>query len=288
MLNNQNQIIQSLLRDMPEMELMPNDLTRILEEELAKPAHEIDTDLVDELLELIGAEMPPEGAKENTWGKIEEKLSPKPCSKVITIAKRILMAVAILIVVFFASFGTATAFKWTSLLKLLAPVAETFDIYSDNNTPGDPSAVNLPYTDRSTGETQLQYTRLEEMPAEHQGCRVLPPWLPERFTFLQGSFYDDGQATVITAGYAGGEDLFTLTSTFLSNEDDISSYTYEYEASWKNPVSHSINGIPVTLYFNSETNRSACSWIFENVHFLAIGNLTEEELMQVLEALMAR
>ena len=284
MSNDRCQEILKRLDERCETELMPDDLMNMLEQELAKPAEEMDTDLVEELLELIGAEMPPEGAEENTWSKIEEQMSrPKP-SVVLKIAKRVLAAAAVIVVLFFASFGTAKAFKWTFLLKLLAPVAETFGIYSDNNLPGQESAAHIPYTDETTGETQLQYATLADMPETYQGHRVLPVWLPERFTFLQGSLYDDGQAAVITAAYTGGEDFFNLTTTILASEADVSSY--EFERSLDEPMESTINGYPVTYYHNTASKRLAVSWITDNACHMAIGYITQEELSKIVGALI--
>ena len=50
--SNSSEIAKRLIND-KNAELMPLELNRILEEELAKPEVEIDVQLVDELLELL-------------------------------------------------------------------------------------------------------------------------------------------------------------------------------------------------------------------------------------------
>lgn len=270
--------------------LTMDDLNQMLEEELAKPPEQIDTALVDDLLDLLNAPQPTDAEQEAAWQQIEKELQGKKrphSSRVSTALRRIVAVAAILVAGFFLSLGTAQAFKWTNLLKFLEPLAETFGIYSDNTQPKESAFTNAAvYTDEETGIVQQQYTAQDVLPEDYQDYRVLPVWLPERFSFLQGSIYDDGQAAVITAVYLGGEDLFNLTTTVFASEEDVSSYWYEYEKSWQDPVSRSINSLPVTFYKNSNTNRGAASWIFNNAHYIAIGNVTEAELEQIVSTII--
>lgn len=71
--SNSSEVINRLIND-KEAELMPLELNRMLEEELAKPEAEIDVQLVDELLKLLEEEEPSEVEKRRMWQGISERL----------------------------------------------------------------------------------------------------------------------------------------------------------------------------------------------------------------------
>ena len=64
--SNPSDIINRLIND-KDAELMPLELNRILEEELAKPEAEIDVQLVDALLKLLEEAEPSEVEKRRMW-----------------------------------------------------------------------------------------------------------------------------------------------------------------------------------------------------------------------------
>ncbi len=139
------------------------------------------------------------------------------------------------------------------LCRQLVDMNEAFQhaIYSANHltTPQPEQSVTL-FTDEETGFEQAFYNSAEEMPMEWNGFRIQPTWLPERFSFIQGSLYADYSVAIISASYTAEEDFFNLVTTFFSNDKDVSSY--EYQKTLGDPITELIAGCEVTYYLNSD------------------------------------
>jgi len=281
MMNKQNEIIERLGN---EANMERAHYERMLELELAKPEEEMDVRLVEELLDALGAEEPAEGTKEIVWASIERKLHDEKKSRRNLLFRRIAACAAVFVVLSLATLGTARAFNWTFLLKMLAPVEETFGIHSANNPEGEATVDPSIYTVEDTEFVQIQYALAEEFPDEWEGFRVEPVWMPERYSFIDGSLYDDGEVAVLSCAYMDGEDFFNMTTTFFSNEETVSSY--EYERTLEIPYIDEIAGKPVTVYRNEDESRLSASWIDGNAHYFVVGNLTEDELIEVISGLM--
>lgn len=281
MMNKQDRIIERLENE-TDMERTHYEL--MLERELAKPEDEMDVRLVEELLDALGAEEPAEGTKEIVWAAIEQKLHEEKKSRRAFMFRRVAACAAVFVVLSLATLGTAKAFNWTFLLKMLAPVEETFGIRSANNPEGETTVDPSLYTVEDTEFVQLQYALAEEYPDEWAGFRVEPVWMPERYSFIDGSLYDDGEVAVLSCAYMNGEDFFNMTTTFFSNEETVSSY--EYERTLEIPDIDEIAGKSVTVYRNTDEDRLSASWIDGNAHYFVVGDLTENELIEVITGLM--
>ena len=121
--SNSSEIAKRLIND-KNAELMPLELNRILEEELAKPEVEIDVQLVDELLELLEEAEPSEVEKRRMWQGISDRLDKKePDRRVRFSWRRVAVIVAAAILLLTMTLGVAQALRWTFLLKLLEPLA---------------------------------------------------------------------------------------------------------------------------------------------------------------------
>ncbi len=272
--------ILTRLKEDSEMELMQYDLEKLLEDELSKEECEMDTALVEELLKTL-EESPGADEKEKTWKAIESKAKRKKGRMHTLTARRIAACFLALIVLSALSIGSAVAFNWSSLLKFIKPLAESFGIYSVNS-PGDPEPLQTDdmYDSEGTGYLQATYNSLEEMPDKWNGFRVLPAWMPERFTFLQGSGYEDENTAIFTAAYMAENAFFNLSTYFFYDDNAISSY--EYQMTPVNPSLEIIADREVTYYLNSDTQVLSASWIDENVHYTIFGGITEDEMRRII------
>ena len=280
---DQRKLLERLNQDQ-ELELMPYELNELLEKELSKPEDEMDFQLVDDLLDLLGAENPTRAQQEACWQEIEKRIQPSKKRGYAVVLRRIAAAAAVLVVLFFVSFETAKAFRWTFLLKLLAPVAETFGIYSSNTFDSQHAGLNDDaFIDEDTEYEQLNYASLADMPAEVDGYPVVPAWVPERFEFLQGSIYEDPDMAYITVSYMAEDVLILNTSIFYNDEAVLS---YDYERTLSEPMIEELSGTSVSYYQNEDEGMLSASWIVDDAHYHAVGDLTIAEMQQVIEGML--
>ena len=270
-----------------DAELMRIDLNAILEEELSKPVDEMDPELVRELMDLMEVEAPTQEQQEECWAGIQKGMKKGGHRGVFRAVRKSLVAAAALVGVFFVTFGAAQAFQWSFLLKLLAPVAETFGIYSANNFETEPLVqISEAHGFIETMYEQLTYDTLEAMPQQIAGLDIVPEWLPEGFEFIQSTVYEDPDMMRATILYGRGEATLSLAITMFVDSQDISGYLCE--RSETEPRNETISGLEVTFYSNVDSNRLSATWINENVCYLAHGEISEEELYRFVEELICK
>lgn len=281
---DQRKLIDQLLND-KETELMPHEINEMLEKELSKPADEADMQLIDELLELLGTETPTEADKETCWQSIQKKRKAQKRFNWKNAMKRAAAVAAAIAIVFFVSFESAKAFRWTSLLKLLAPVAETFGIYSASTFDSEDSVNNNSVLIEDTGYEQATYTSLEQMPSEVGGYRIIPNWIPERFTFVQGNIYEDPDMALCSVSYEHVNSCLGVNAYIYYNDEAVAGFTYE--RTLNEPRTEEVNEHSVSYYHNhKEGELSSVSWIVGDAHYHVEGNLTDEELRQIVASLI--
>lgn len=281
---DQRKLLDQLIYD-EETELMPHEINEILEKELSKPADEADMQLIDELLELLGTENPTAASKEACWKSIQKKRKAKKRFAWKKAMHHAAAAAAVLIVVFFVSFESAKAFRWTSLLKLLAPVAETFGIYSASTFDSEDSDNNNSVLIEDTGYEQITYTSLEQMPSEVGGYQIIPDWVPERFSFVQGNVYEDPDMALCSVSYKYMDSSLGVNTYIYYNDEAV--VGLEYERTLSEPRSEEVKNLSINFYHNHEDGKlSAASWIYEDAHYDVEGNLTNEELRQIVASLI--
>lgn len=282
--DTKNRILIEHLKNDRSTELMPHDLNKMLDQELAKPAEEIDAQLVRDLLDLLEEKSPSKESKDECWKAIQMQTQKNNRCKRNTFFRRMSTAAAVLLAIFFVSFGTAQAFNWTSLLKLLSPVAQTFGIYSANNPINPPDASDgHEYVDEDTEYEQVNYSRLEDMPTQLKGYKIVPAWIPERFTFATGSIYEDPTIAIASIFFNGNDEFLTLNISFYEDDEDVTSYVYE--AYTEDEHSMQVAGQPVTYYHNDSGEIRAASAIAQNVHLYIGGNISEYELEQIIASM---
>ena len=114
-------------------EMNADDLEQLLNAELDKPADEMDTLLIQEILRTLRTEEPDPERMKADWSLVKKYL---PHRRTVRRWPRRLMrfgaAAAAITIVMFSALRDAEAFRWTLLRKILIPVAETFGIRIDD------------------------------------------------------------------------------------------------------------------------------------------------------------
>jgi hypothetical protein len=280
--SNSSEIAKRLIND-KNAELMPLELNRILEEELAKPEVEIDVQLVDELLELLEEAEPSEVEKRRMWQGISDRLDKKePDRRVRFSWRRVAVIVVAAILLLTMTLGVAQALRWTFLLKLLEPLAQTFGIVTtDQLTELDSIEGEVSVEDDET--EQIVYDSFEAMPKTYKGHVVVPGWVPERYAFDHGSFFDNGWVEKFTISYHHADDWLSID--MILNRDEDAAVDYQYERALEEPVSIDIEGVEVLLYENSDEGSIYAAWVDNNVNYNLFGILTREELIQIITSM---
>lgn len=281
---DQRKLIDRLVQD-KDVELMPNEINRFLENELSKSADEVDMQLVNELLELLGEEEPNAEDKEACWQSIQQERKPQKRFNWRRTIKRVAAVAAMIVVVFFVSFESAKAFRWTFLLKLLTPVAETFGIYSTTTIESAEPAVQNTLVIEDTGYEQVTYDSIEQIPSEVGGYRITPAWVPERFAFIQGNVYEDPDMAYCTLSFRDNEDMLRVNTYIYFNEELVVGYVYERTLS--EPRNEEVDGALVSFYHNNEDGEIlSSSWIDREANYQVEGNVTEKEMKRIVYSMI--
>lgn len=286
MLNRNEKLeIAKRLRLSTESEMSRDDLEKLLEEELTKPDAEMDATLVQMILELL-EDGPSEEEQHDAWQQIENQLSSKRrWQPALNMLARIAAIGVILLAVMFTMYGTARAFNWEFLLRWMRPFAETFMLYS-----GDlPEATAVPapsevYSDAVSDIAQTEFTSLADCPDEIAGYPAKPVWMPERFAYVQSSYYADAQMSSITHLYQCDDGVCIVDVIVYNPDNGVNSYSYEQT----NSTSYTTNvaGYDATYYKNNEGGLISAAWMDEAANYSINGSLSEEELTTILTTMM--
>ncbi len=282
---NEKMEIAKRLRLSTESELSRYDLEQMLEAELSKPEAEMDTELVQQILEIL-EESPTQEQQRNAWQKTSRRLMLTQWQPVVTGLTRIAAVGVILVALMFATYGTAQALNWEFLLRLMKPFAETFMIYSGDTPEATPVPVTSEvYSDVERTFNQAEFTTLADCPDTIEGYPAKPVWMPERFTYLQGSMYADTLITSITHVYQSDMGICIIDISLLDDANDVDSYSYEQT---ENQPTHSeyVQGYPATFYYNNEGQLNSASWIVNNAHYSITGRMTKDEILQILTSIL--
>ena len=281
---NEKLEIAKRLRLSTESELSRDDLEQMLDAELIKPEAEMDTELVQQILEML-EETPSQAQQREAWRKTDKRLKLKQWQPVVTGLTRIAAAGVILVALMFATYGTAQALNWEFLLRWMRPFAETFMIYSGD----DPEPTPVPQTSEVYGDmgmefTQQEFTTLDDCPDKVDVFPAKPVWMPERFVYVQGSMYDDFHVTSITHVFRSNEGRCIVDiSQFVSNEDAT---TYHYEQLPEENTTMYVARHQVAFYYNTDQSALTASWLSENTNYVITGVITKEEIIRVIESMM--
>jgi len=277
-IQSHHKILEKLRID-EDTKVIRDDLEKILEEELSKPEAQVDSALIDELLDLLEEETPPEDVLKNAWKEIEKKRKKKPQGG--SVLKRCALTAAAVVILFVLSFQTAQAFRWTFLLKLLQPMAETFGIYTESNhQPSISNSHDDAYRDADTEFSQQSFASLEEMPTEIDGYKIIPGGVPARFSFFQGTLYADEDTTNISIAYRTDEENLLFTAVLFHHDEAVSGIEFEQTSS----SVETMEGVgDLSFYYNKRGEVQSVSWIVRNMHYLVYGDATKEEMLRIVE-----
>ena len=280
--SNYSEIIKRLIND-KDVELMPLELNRMLEEELAKPEAEIDVQLVDELLKLLEEAEPSEVEKRRMWQGISNQLEKEAPKRRAGFSWRRVAVVAVAAILLFSlTLGAAHALRWTFLLRLLEPLAQTFGIVTtDQLTESDSIEGEVSVEDDDT--EQIVYDSLETMPKVLNGHVVVPGWVPDRYVFEQGIVYDNGLFEKDNVMYRNIDEWLSIDTMIYQDEDITVDFQYEREID--EPKTIDVDGTEVLLYENSSEGSVYVAWVNGNVNYSLFGTVTEEELKLIIESM---
>lgn len=285
MLNRNEKLeIAKRLRLSTESEMSRYDLEQMLEAELNKPEDEMDTELVQQILEIL-EDGPSMEQQHKSWQQIDKRLKFKQWQPVVSGLTRIAAVGVILVALLFATYGTAQALNWEFLLRWMKPFAETFMIYSgDKPEPTVAPVTTEVYGDVGLTFAQTEFNTLADCPEKIDGYPVKPVWMPERFTYLQGSMYADTLVTSITHTYQSDMGICIIDISML--EDESKANAYHFEQLPAENTSMYIAGYRIAFYHNSDNTTLTASWMCENVHYTITGSVSEEEITTIIDSMM--
>ncbi len=281
---NEKLEIAKRLRLSKESELSRYDLEQMLDAELSKPEAEMDTELVQQILEML-EETPSQAQQREAWQKTDKRLKLKQWQPVVSGLTRIAAVGVILVAIMFATYGTAQALNWEFLLQWMKPFAETFMIYSGDKPEPTPGPMTSEvYSDVGRAFTQEEFATLADCPDKVEGYPAKPVWMPERFTYLQGSLYSDPLMTCITHVFRSDSGNCIIDISML--EDGNQSDTYQFEQLPAENVSMYVAGYHITFYNNTDNAMQSASLVAENTTYFITGPISEEEIISILESMM--
>ena len=281
---NEKLEIAKRLRLSTESELSRDDLEQILDAELSKPEAEMDAEIVQQILEIL-EETPSQTQQREAWRKTDKRLKLRQWQPVVTGLTRIAAVGVVLVALMFATYGTAQALNWEFLLRWMKPFAETFMIYSgDKPEPTPEPMTSEVYSDVGRAFTQEEFATLADCPDKVEGYPAKPVWMPERFTYLQGSLYSDPLMTCITHVFRSDSGNCIIDISML--EDGNQSDTYQFEQLPAENVSMYVAGYQITFYNNTDNAMQSASLVAENTTYFITGPISEEEIISILESMM--
>ena len=281
---NEKLEIAKRLRLSTESELSRDDLEQMLDAELSKPEAEMDTELVQQIVDLL-EETPSQAQQREAWRKTDKRLKLKQWQPVVTGLTKIAAVGVILVALMFATYGTAQALNWEFLLRLMKPFAETFMVYTgDKPTPTPMPQGDVVYDDFTMTFTQQEFASLADCPDKIDGYPVKPVWMPEQFAYIHGSMYSDYQVTAITHVFRSDAGSCIMDISKFRDSKDASSYHYEQLP--EDNVSMYVAGCQVAFYYNTDNTQLSASWLVENTNYFITGSISKEEITIVIESMM--
>lgn len=277
---NDRKIIEKLSKA-SAMELNNHELESILENELNKPAEEIDTKLIEDLMDILQPEELSAKQQKIIWKNIQKKLSSKNNRH--RLVRRLTAIAALLVLLFGFTLAPANAFHWQFLRRLLKPVAETFGIYLNYF---DEAPVEAPtahqYGVSEDEAVPVMYDNLDDIPDTYDGYAIKPGWIPEGFTFVQASSYSEVHLQKYAIQYCCEQKELNITIAIHTDQETIAKY--EFERITDEPEERLIGSTMVTFYNNyrSEDVPQHVSWVVNNAHYSIQGMVSADEIEQMI------
>jgi len=161
------------------MELNNDAIEKMLDDELSKPAEEMDVQFVQDLFNELPLDGPTACQRQKTWKNIQKTISEKPARRRPLLARFAVVA-ALIVLLLMLTVGAAGAFRWTFLFKPLQPLDETFGIYmnySDDPAPQATTSVHQ-YTVSENEAVSVMYDDLGRLPDTCEGYAISSAEMP--------------------------------------------------------------------------------------------------------------
>ena len=284
MSNQKNLKIMKRLANDPILEMNNDDLEQLLEAELAKPANEIDSSLVNEILDALNAPEPTPEQMEASWKVVKATLPRQAKATIPQAILRFSAIAAAVIMIMFVTLRDAEAFRWTLIEKILKPVAETFGIVIDNQESIIPEEnESTLYSIEDAPSEYIEYTSLEEVPKTAHGYLIRPKWLPEGFELSTASRFIGPDSEIYFLDFSNQDAWFSFRVHIFTVESAV--YSYDFERNLDVPIETQIGSHNVTLYTNSDVEYNSAFWIHENADYRIVGNLAVDQIYHFIDAL---
>ncbi len=293
-----------IIRCLQSIQEMPQEeLEQLLDAELAKPEAEIDTELVQSLLDLLEGEMLDSERlaeqQQKSWKQIQGKISKRSWSSVVSWIARGAAVVAIIIALLFATYQTAEALHWRALLRWMQPFAEIFTLYSDSipetelvqpqPEADDPTTYEgrQIYGDGPIASTRQPIIDYADAPERLHGYPAKAEGIPARFVYEQGSVFSDARMTVAEYVFTSGDEVCLFKVRIPTGTDENPS-VYHYEITINETMETYVDTTRVTYYFNADCMLLSSSWMVSDVQYLLFGNLDQAEMEAIIHATIAK
>ncbi|MBR3016510.1 MAG: hypothetical protein IKH57_05450 [Clostridia bacterium] len=266
-------------------------LNELLEEELSKPKDQIDMQLVKDMLSELEPEQVSEDEINASWQRLEKKIDSLHSGEAKThpgsvatkkkpwfiVLRNIGLGAAAVVILFYVSIGTAKATRWSFLLKLLQPITETFGIKLGDDL--EPMFEEEYAFALDEGEMTIFYST-DEIPEKYKGYSIKLSGIPERFSFLEGSFYPTDAMDSFDFTYIDGEDWLSYNVNIFKIES--AGIKYEFETTLEADEKRYIGMIEVSFYHNGHEDTQSVSWVDRDAHYALSGTITMDELNQII------
>jgi len=293
------QQIKQFLND-PSMEVTEEELNEILDKELQKPEDQIDLKLVDEILAILNPREVSEEEISASWDRFNEKLRasekeqnptgaairsgnkasvPMTAGKgLVVFLRRFALIAAAIVLLFFVSLGSAKAMKWTFLLKLLNPIAQTFGISLDVQSIDSP--INEDYSVVLDDQEMRQFSTEDDIPAKYDGYRIKLNNIPERYSYLDGAFYPSQATNTFNFMYQSGDEWLSYNVSIFQT-DDVG-IEYQFETTMEVQEVRQVGMVELTFYHNGKDKTQYVSWVDRNAHYSLYGYISMDELTDII------
>ena len=266
-------------------------LNKLLEEELSKPKDQIDMQLVKDILSELEPEQVSEDEINASWQRLEKKIDALHGGEAKTypgsdatkkkpwfiVLRNIGLVAAAVVILFYVSIGTAKATRWTFLLKLLQPITETFGIKLGDDV--EPMFEEEYAFALDEGEMKI-FSSTDEIPEKYKGYSIQLSGIPERFSYLEGSFYPSEQMDSFDFAFIDGEDWLSYNVNIFKTES--AGIKYEFETTLEADEKKHIGMIEISFYHNGHEDTQSVSWVDKDAHYALSGTITLDELNQII------
>ena len=280
------------LRSRTDLELSAAEMEQMLVDELARPAEEMDTELVSMLTELL-EDAVSDASQHHAWQRAARRLQRRTAP----VTQRVLRIAAVLIAaagLAGLTWHAAEAINDRFLLREEIPGTSTFVVMSnpDAATPTadvppaniDPQLIGSYTVVTGDDYSRAIYDSLADCPQTLYGYPVVPAWVPDGYEHVSSVYYEDwALATVNHHFMRNGESLvFDVT---IYTHPNIVVYSETQMANDLGYETYSA-GVPVFYYWYGKQAIPCANYFHGRAEYNICGPITHEEMRVIIEATM--